>query len=252
MKNLIEYTLKIKSKEDVTETLENGDKIIKSVEVEKPVKVVLKEPSRQETNKAREFYLVELSNALRAGILSRAVLDKMYRQNEGVLTESELKRIDKIRNRLDEIRVEYQKFPQKPEDQTDEEKTKINDLINEFTVITRDLEQLEEGLESLFSNSAESVAQSKQALWNVLFLSFIEKDGKLRPVVEGETLDERLDAFDKILEAQNTEDEKNRAALYNEILTRNGSFVNLLSKGKVEQSQLKELNDKIESGEIVL
>ena len=252
MKTLIEYILKIKSKEDVTETLENGDKIIKSVEVEKPVKVILKEPSRAEVNKSKEIFQVELSNAIRAGILSRAVLDKIYRQNDGVLTDGELKRIEEIKKRLDEIRAEYQKLPQKPEDQTEDEKAKVNDLANEFIVITKNLDQLEAGLESLFANSAEAVAQSKQILWNVLFLSYIEKDGKLRPLLDGEDSDERLANLDKILETQESDEDKSRAALYGEILDRNGYFITRLSKGTIEQNQLEELNKQIEAGEITL
>lgn len=250
MKSLIEYTLTTKSKQDVTYPQEDGSKKVVTEEIDVPIKVILKSPSRVDSEKAKQLYQVELSNAIRAGILDRAVLAKIYRQNDGILTNNELKQVEEIQKRIQEIRAEYQKIP--TENQSESDKKKIDDLVNEFTAVTEQLTQLEESTENLFVNSAESVASGKQQMWNLLFLSYIEKDGKIQPVVPGDTLEERLDNFDKILDNQESDESKSQAALYNQILLRNGFFINLLSKGKADQSQLTEINSRIDSGEIVL
>lgn len=251
MKNLIEYTLTTKSKQDVTYPQEDGSKKVVTEEIDVPIKVILKEPSRADTEKAKNVYLETWSDGVRRGLLTRAVLSKTYRASEGILTKEEIKSLEEVQVRIQEIRAEYQKI-EAADTKSEEDKKKIEDLVNEFTVVNQQLSELEEVNESLYANSVENLASQKQNMWNLLFLSFIEKDGKPRPVVEGETLEERLSNFDKILDSQETEEDKQRAELYNKILLRNGFFINMLSRGKIEQNQLVEINRQIDSGEIVL
>ena len=53
MKELFSYTLPLKQKQEITETLPNGDKITKSVDKESLVKIIIKEPSRKEIQEAK-------------------------------------------------------------------------------------------------------------------------------------------------------------------------------------------------------
>lgn len=249
MKNLIEYTIKIKSKEDVTETLENGDKIIKSVEVEKPVKVILKEPSRAEANKANDIYQEYWADGVRRGLLPRAVLSKVYRQNEGIFTKNEIEVLREVETKIEEIRAEYKTIETKNVKSPADE-SRIKELIKDFEIQNAELSGLESINEALFENSVENLAGQKVVMWQLLFLSYIEKDGKPVTLVEGDTLDQRLANFDKIIEDQ-SEEGKARADLYNKILDRNGYFLSNLYKGKITVDQLEELNKRIENPELV-
>ena len=80
MKELFSYTLPLKQKQEITETLPNGDKITKSVDKESLVKIIIKEPSRKEIQEAKDVYNREWSRCVTNGIVTRAILDKKYRK----------------------------------------------------------------------------------------------------------------------------------------------------------------------------
>lgn len=249
MKNLISYELKIKQKTDVTYPQEDGSKKVVTEEIDVPVKVILKEPNRAELEKANNVYQEYWADGVRRGLLPRAVLSKVYRQNEGIFTPKELELFKSVEDKIEEIRVEYKTIEVKTVKNPADEK-RIKELVDEFSKQNEELSGLEEINEALFQNSVENLAGQKVVMWQLLFLSYIEKDGKFISLVDGETLDQRLSNFDKILEDQ-SEEGKSRAELYGKILDRNGYFLNLLYRGKIDKSQLAELNHRIENPELV-
>lgn len=243
MKELFSYNLTIKSTQEVTEELEPGKKTITTKEIDKPVKIIIKEPSRKNLSDSKDIYNQEWSRCVSNGIVTRAILDKKYRSEKGIFTADEVKGLDEIQSRLLDIRAEYKEL-EKIENKSAEQNKKINDLLIEFSGIQNQLEELEQVNESLYRTTAESLAKEKEILYNILFLSYIEENGKVIPLVEGETLEERLEKYDEILDKN---DEK--AKLYSRIIDRNGYFINLLSRGKIEISQLKTLNEQFDEAE---
>ena len=74
-------------------------------------------------------------------------------------------------------------------------------------------------------------------MYNIIYLSYIEERGRPVPLIDGDSLEDKLENYDVILDKN---DEKSK--LYYKIIERNGYFVNMLSRGKLEVSQLDALN----------
>lgn len=236
MKELFSYTLPLKQKQEITETLPNGDKITKSVDKESLVKIIIKEPSRKEIQEAKDVYNREWSRCVTNGIVTRAILDKKYRAENGIFTPSEIKNLEDTQKRIKEIREEYSVLDKIP-NKSVEDNEKINDLLNEFSNIQKGLDELENLNEDLYSNTAESISKQKEIMYNILYLSHIEERGRPVPLIDGDSLEDKLENYDIILDKN---DEKSK--LYYKIIERNGYFVNMLSRGKLEVSQLEALN----------
>lgn len=236
MKELFSYTLPLKQKQEITETLPNGDKITKSVDKESLVKIIIKEPSRKEIQEAKDVYNREWSRCVTNGIVTRAILDKKYRAENGIFTPSEIKNLEDTQKRIKEIREEYSVLDKIP-NKSVEDNEKINDLLNEFSNIQKGLDELENLNEDLYSNTAESISKQKEIMYNILYLSYIEERGRPVPLIDGDSLEDKLENYDVILDKN---DEKSK--LYYKIIERNGYFVNMLSRGKLEVSQLDALN----------
>ena len=236
MKEHFSYTLPLKQKQEITETLPNGDKITKSVDKESLVKIIIKEPSRKEIQEAKDVYNREWSRCVTNGIVTRAILDKKYRAENGIFTPSEIKNLEDTQKRIKEIREEYSVLDKIP-NKSVEDNEKINDLLNEFSNIQKGLDELENLNEDLYSNTAESISKQKEIMYNILYLSYIEERGRPVPLIDGDSLEDKLENYDVILDKN---DEKSK--LYYKIIERNGYFVNMLSRGKLEVSQLDALN----------
>lgn len=236
MKELFSYTLPLKQKQEITETLPNGDKITKSVDKESLVKIIIKEPSRKEIQEAKDVYNREWSRCVTNGIVTRAILDKKYRAENGIFTPSEIKNLEDTQKRIKEIREEYSVLDKIP-NKSVEDNEKINDLLNEFSNIQKGLDEIENLNEDLYSNTAESISKQKEIMYNILYLSYIEERGRPVPLIDGDSLEDKLENYDVILDKN---DEKSK--LYYKIIERNGYFVNMLSRGKLEVSQLDALN----------
>lgn len=251
MNQIFEYNLPYKTKEEVVKVQDNGDKVISTEEVEKTVKVIIKEPTRQDIEKSKNIYQESWSDCVRRGILTRAIIDKNYRGQNGILTDDELKSLGQIQDRLGEIQGEYKELNDK-ENKTDKDQAKLTELINEFAVVQEQISALENVNESLYKNTAESIAFERQILWNIVSLSYIERNGKVVPLADGDTLDEKLDYLDKITQNKASDDAKLWAEIYTKAIDRNGYFINMLSRGKITDSQLKDINDAIDKGDLAI
>lgn len=246
MRELFSYTLQTKVKQEVVEELEPGKKTITTKLVDKPVKVIIREPSRKDLTESNNVYEEEWANAIRRGIMPRSLINKKYREAGGILTEKEEKAVEEIKNVIDQVREEYQEI-EKKEVKTNEDQEKIKELILKFQWANAELTNLENIEESLYSHAAETLASQKQMIYNVLFLSHVEfTPGKIQPFVEGNTIDEKLETLDKIAADESTDESKEKARLYDEILTTNTEFLKLLANGQINRSNFEELRKTIE------
>ena len=93
MKKLFEFTLPSEElvKETETSTNEKGEEVTTTKEVKKTVnrKYFLRKPTRKLFDEAELFYGVELSKGIKAGLLTRALLQKRFSNDGGTLGEKE-------------------------------------------------------------------------------------------------------------------------------------------------------------------
>lgn len=250
MKKIFEYSLPYSTQARVTKIQEDGSELTTYDKVEKKITVVIKEPTRLDIEAAKRVYQKEWNRCVQDGILVRAVVDKQYRHSNGILTEDEQKQLTEVAERIKEIRDKYSQLDKIPMvDRSQENIDDIKKLVEEFSNVQTQLTQLEAINESLYENTAETIASQRQLAHNIFFLTYIDRDGKVEPFVKGDTLDDKLNFYDSIVDDEGNDEKKERARLYSEILTRNTQYIAWLSRGQINKDQLKEINDSIDNPE---
>ena len=185
-------------KETSRKDKKTGDVIkkIKKVKEKIPYTIRLKRPSRRELEEAELEYSVEMSNCVKKGILTRAMLYKKYSDTGGVYTDDEAQDYGKIYKDLLTLQNEYVRMDSvdKP---TEKQKEKIEKIKDDLASSKQKLVEFESNMHSLFDHTADTKAQNKLLLWYSLMLTHIqgEKDEKPIPYFEGETFEEKTKDF---------------------------------------------------------
>ena len=185
-------------KETSRKDKKTGDVIkkIKKVKEKIPYTIRLKRPSRRELEEAELEYSVEMSNCVKKGILTRAMLYKKYSDTGGVYTDDEAQDYGKIYKDLLTLQNEYVRMDSvdKP---TEKQKEKIEKIKDDLASSKQKLVEFESNMHSLFDHTADTKAQNKLLLWYSLMLTHIqgEEDEKPIPYFKGETFEEKTKDF---------------------------------------------------------
>ena len=194
----------IPKEEDVevkeSSTNDKGEKIEVTKTVKKTVnkEFVLKKPNRSLYDEAELFYGVKLSEGIKAGLLTRALLAKRFNNDGGVLSDGEKDKFASMYMGLFEKQARLQKLELKRQkDLTKEEQKEKESIIEELGSYREEIQEFEMAQASLFDQTAENRARNKTILWWVLHLSY-EKTGEdtYEEVFKGTDFDERLAAYD--------------------------------------------------------
>lgn len=202
MKEIYSFNINKKVKREVTEETENG-KLVKTVEEEIPVKIIFKKPTRVEAEEADTVYAVEYGKCVRSGILTKALVEKLYDEKDksGILSDDFKKKYSDLYEKFYKVQAEYTEATLSKKKQ---DKEKIKKLAVEFGKIKNELQALEGARNSLFQNTAETKAEGRTILWLALFLTYIQEEGQEpRQFFEGETFEDKLDEYDEIIEEGN-------------------------------------------------
>ncbi len=208
MKKLYKFTVS----ETVTKKLEekSKDKDGNEVTVTKDsVEVVdrsifLKKPTRSMFDEAELYYGVQLSEGIKAGLLTRALLAKRFSNDGGVMSNPDKQEYADLYVKLFENQTAIERASAKTEkDRTKSEKEELQKLLEENGVVKREIQEFEMAQASLFDQTAENRARNKTILWWVLNMSFYgdpDDSSTIKPIFEGENYAERLAAYDQIEE----------------------------------------------------
>lgn len=187
-------------------TNEKGEEIktISKVKTTVPVKLGIKKPTRTLFDEAELFYGVKLSEGIKAGLLTRALLAKRFNNDGGVLSDEEQKEYNDLYNNFFNLQSEFQKLSVKEEAlRSDEEKQEIKKVIREMTSARDLLQKYEMAQANLFEQTAENRARNKTIMWWVLNLSLIEdKDKKLVELFGEGSYEDKLKRYDEIEESE--------------------------------------------------
>lgn len=198
MKNIYEFTINKSEKKKIEVERKNKktgevETVIQNKTVKTPVKFVVKKPTRRLADEAEVFYSVELSKAIKMGIVTKAMLIKKYADNGGALSEEESKDLLKSLKKLNDLENEY-KLVVTTKDKKKEERQKELEL--EISTLRRDMINLESSIQSVYQHTADAKAERETLLWYVINLSKVEgEDGELKDWFNGFDYEEKLEDF---------------------------------------------------------
>lgn len=219
--------------------------ISKDVNKQVPVRVGMLKPNRILFDEAELYHGGKLSEGLMAGLMSRALLEKRYKNDGGVLSNYENEQFTNLYYLLFEKQNDLQRRILKEESaRTEEEKTEIKKLVGIIGDARKKLQDFEASQITLFNETAENRARIKTILWWVLFLSYYKNEaGDWIPFFEGEDLKEKLESYD---EKEELTDEFHFKAL-----KKLSTFISFWYHGRVaDKESFKELEGDIENGNI--
>ena len=208
MKKLYKFTIS----ETVTKKVEEKSKdkdgnevtITKdSVEVvDRPI--FLRKPTRSMFDEAELYYGVQLSEGIKAGLLTRALLAKRFSNDGGVMSNPDKQEYaDLYVNLISNQNAIERASAKKEKDRTDAEKEEMAKLLSENGVVKREIQEFEMAQASLFDQTAENRARNKTILWWVLNMSYYgnpEDDSTVKQIFKGENYAEKLASYDLIEE----------------------------------------------------
>ena len=208
MKTMFEFDIfqeKEIEKVDVS-TNEKGEevKVTSKVKTTVPVKLAIKKPTRSLFDEAELFYGVRLSEGIKAGLLTRALLAKRFNNDGGVLSDEEQKEYNDLYLEFFNLQTEFQRLSIKEEAiRTEEEKKQIQNVIEKMNISRERLQRYEMAQANLFEQTAENRARNKTIMWWVLQLSLIQGDDKkFKELFQDGTYEDKLKRYDEIEESE--------------------------------------------------
>ncbi len=202
MKKLYNFTLQKTEKveETVVDKNDKGQEVKTSTEVEKPVdkQFFLKRPTRRLFDEAELYYAVKLSEGIKAGLLTRALLAKRFSNDGGVLGEQEKQEFQELYEELFEKQVEHQGLLLKAKsERTEDEEKKIEELGQWLQDARSRVQEFEMQQSSLYDQTAENRARNKTILWWVLHLAHqVNDDNEEEAFFGSGDFDSRIEKYD--------------------------------------------------------
>lgn len=194
-KPLFEFEVSIEQEVDeVTTKNENGQEITVKSKVKKkvPYKIIMKRPARRENDDLRLFYGAQLAKAIKANLLTKAVLVNNHIDGAGALLSKETaKRVAFLYEKSELLRQDLIRLGVTEDSQKKKEDQEKNLL--ELLEYKREIEAIESSNQVVFSNTAEAFAQEKANMWLILFQTYIEKDGKIEQMFKGDDFAKKED-----------------------------------------------------------
>ena len=196
-KNIYEFVVNKKTKEQVETVRKNKDgeeeTVTKNKTVTVPVKFIVKKPTRRMIDAAEEFFAIQLSKNVKKGIVTKAMLSKKYADTGGTLTEDEGKEMIRAVQRSNELSNEIQKLIALKAD-----KNEIDKLEEELLVTRKNLIELENSLQGVYQNTADARAERSTLIWYVIHLSKYVDEAQEKDFFKGVIYEDRLeDLYEK-------------------------------------------------------
>lgn len=210
------YEFLVKTTREVPETTtreEGGKTISETVKVTKPVSIpfMFKKPSREEREEADLQRSIWWSKFFEAGVLPHAILIKRYSDAGGILDTQDRA----IQHQLMQAEQEWIRLTTLS-NKTDEEKAAVDTALRRFLDLRQSFIEIQQQQAPFFENTAENKARQKLIEWLILHLVYYKPEGYLegtdakehekhewKPFFAGDTIEEKLRSFDKMVEDEN-------------------------------------------------
>ena len=207
MKRIYEFTVNKEEtvKEASVEKKKDGTEVTTSKDVKKevPHKFFLRRPTRSMTDEAELYYGVRLAEGIKAGLLTRALLEKRFENDGGTRSDDENQEYKKIIEKLQNFHREQSKLLDIDlKKRTPAQKKRLKELDSEIKPTRRSLRDLQLVEDSLYEETAESRARNKVILWWMLHLAHVEEGEKETDFFGKGSFEDRLERYDEIDEGE--------------------------------------------------
>jgi len=189
-----------KEKRTNDQGVEEEVEIKKKVKKEVPIEVLIKKPSRRQLEDAETEFSICMSECVKKGILTKAMLAKKYADTGGALAEEEARDLLNLYKEAAEIEREVSHLSIKGLDKQDEKlRKKLSDYDVRIAEIKRKIIETESDYRVLFNHTADVKAQNRVMMWYVLNLTYYKSlalnvpDYKL--FFKGETFKDKMDDY---------------------------------------------------------
>jgi len=234
------YTFVIDKETEVEKSEEqklNGEtvKITKKVKEFQPVKFALRRPNRKMYESSDMFYGVRLSEGIKAGLLTRALLLKRYRNDGGALSDPDTQYFNELGSTLAALEDEQQRLNINIEKRTDEEKKKrLDEIIEKKIGVIQSLQALENVNQALFAHTAETKAQTQLNNWWVVNMAYwdVNNSGEYAEFFSGAGFEEKMQAWDDY--------DENQDSFIVSVLTRFSLLVGLWNAGATTPEEFRQ------------
>tara|TARA_R110002051_G_scaffold27886_1_gene66648 strand:+ start:133 stop:912 length:780 start_codon:yes stop_codon:yes gene_type:complete len=207
MKRIYEFTVEKEEtvKEESVEKKKDGTEVTTAKDVTKnvPYKFFLRRPTRAMTDEAELYYGVRLAEGIKAGLLTRALLEKRFENDGGTRSDDDKSEYNKIIEKLQDFHKEQSKILEISEKKrSPAQKKKLKELDKEIKPARRALRDLQMVEDSLYEETAESRARNKVILWWMLTLAHEDKDGNECEFFGEGDLEAKFERYDEIDEGE--------------------------------------------------
>jgi hypothetical protein len=254
LREIYSFTFEKEEKTKKTETSkikneETGEEeevsVTKEVLEAVPHRVVMKQPTRRQIEEAELEFSVEMSNCIKRGILTKAMLAKKYSDTGGLLAEEDAKALTKMYVTYGELSQESEKLQIKNV-KTEKDEARLKEISGEIAILRKDIVNVETSYSNLFNHTADVRAENKVIQWYILHLTHIQKSDseEIVPLFEGRDFEERLQTYYEL--------EEDGDDLYDLVGGKIAALFSFwyYSSGAVSTADFEKLDQDIEEGNV--
>lgn len=216
----------------------------KKVIVKSPTEILIKKPTRRQSEEADLEFSVEMSKCIKKGILTKAMLAKKYSDTGGLMSESESQELVDLYKQVFDLQSEHTKLDAST-NKSDEIKAKQEEVLQQLDACRKKIIDIESSYRALFDHTADSKAQNKVLMWYILNLSFIktELDTEFKPLYKGKEFEDKIADFYK--------KEESESGQYKSIANKLSTLIAFWFFNQASTKEdFVELDRKIEAGEL--
>lgn len=213
MKKLYPFSLfkeETVEKEHIIKDPETGEDLKTTKKVKESIekRFFLSKPTRQLFEDAEIFNGKKYHEAIKAGFLPLALLQKRINQDGGILSDNQQAEYDNLLKELfekkKEIPAENVENTENLEDIKDKKENK--EKLDKLKTKLREIQELQN---SIYDRTAEFYARNKTAFWWALNLAYyVDKDNKEIPYFGTGNYDKKLEKYDELEENSDAFDRK--------------------------------------------
>jgi hypothetical protein len=195
--NIYTFTIDRTVEKQVEKTRKNKETgedevVLTKKKVSEPVEFIVKKPTRRLVDEAETQYAIELSAAVKKGIVTKAMLAKQYSDTGGTLTQDETKEVLVLMRQISDLENEY-KLISSVDKKTKTQEAKLDSIQKELITKRSLLIELESSVQGIFQHTADSRAERALLLWYTIHLSYIKDGEEEKPFFEGAIYEEQIE-----------------------------------------------------------